>query len=325
MLAATHLLLTDDAPFMLRVLACRAVSTSGGPEDAQALLTRMLVAPDELLCWSLMALGTRETGEQLLKTFIVDGALRAGAPAAVLQALGYLGVEEAEPTLWAAAHADDYYLQQSACLGLVDLPCTGRAGAIADAIRACYGRNLFGEFWPALAGKVGDPSLLDPFIADDAPTSTDCFGGVLLGLALVGARETFERVLFDPLWEATNGATGNLRWCALAVRSLGMSICELLQSRRAALGESELQVFAALVCSHAMPSPYPGLRVAQRPGDDDLALYRECITDHSLGDAVRQLDRTRPGGARELVYTLDEACAALTTRVTEQLARPITR
>lgn len=318
MLVATRLLLADETPFKLRALASRAVAVSGGPDDAAALLDRMLTAPDDLVCWALMAHGTRDTGEQLLKKFIERGALRDGAPEVVLHALGYLGVEEAEPILWTAAHAPDHYVHQSACLGLVDLPCAGREGAIADAIRACHGRNLFGEFWPALAGKVGDPSIIEPFIADGSPISTDCFGGVLLGVALLGERDLFERVLFDPFWEAVDGATGNRRWCGLAVRILGLSICRLLRARRDGIDDETIDTLAALVQLHASPGGFPGLRAALRPVDDDLAVYTEFfLVDEALDDAAR-----RRGRARAL-QTLAEARAALGERLTRTtLAAP---
>jgi hypothetical protein len=315
MLAATRLLLAGDTPFSLRSLACRAVVAAGGPDDVAALLVRMLAAPDELVCWALMARGTRDIGEQLYKKFIERGALRGGVPEVVLHALGYLGVAEAEPVLWTAAHAPDHYVHQSACLGLVDLPCVGREGAIADAIRACHGRNLFGEFWPALAGKVGDPSLIAPFLADGSPISTDCFGGVLLGIASLGERDMFERVLFDPFWEAVDGPTGNRRWCDLGVRTLGLSICQLLRARRDAIADDAVDILAALALLHASPSGFPGTRAALPPVDDDLSVHTEFfLVDGSLIDVARRRDR------RRALQSLEVARAALAERLACALA-----
>lgn len=316
MLAATRLLLADGTPYALRSLASSAVAAGGGPDDLAALLDRMLVAPDDLLCGSLMALGTRDTGERLLRAFVADNALRDGAPEAVLHALGHLGVDDAEPVLWAAAHVRDHYVHQAACLGLVDLALPGREAQIADAIRACHGHNLFGEFWPALAGKVGDPALLDPFIAAGAPTSTDCLGGVLLGLALVGARATFESVLFDPFWEATDTGTGNRRWCGLAVRILGLSLCELRRAR-APLTADDITTLAALVHLHATRGAFPGLRAARPPVDDDLAVYTEFfVRPHTLDDLARR-DDLEPA-----VRLLAESEAALVERLHFHLRAP---
>lgn len=318
MLTATRLLLARDNPFEVRSLAGRAVAAAGGADDAAALLEGMLAAPDAMICRALMALGDHAVGERLLRAFVVDGTLRDGAPEEVLHALGYLGVEAAEPVLWAAAHAADHYTHRNACIGLIDLPCTGRAAAIADAIRACHGRNLFGEFWPALAGKVGDPALVEPFIAAGAPTSTDCFGGVLLGLALLGERTRFERILFDPYWEAVDRSTGNRQWCALSVRILGLSVCALHRARRDALSDTDLDVLAALVSSHATQDAFAGLRAARAPADDDLAVYGEFFAHDSPLDATAR--RRRDGGDKAL-RMLGEARVALEERIALRLQR----
>jgi hypothetical protein len=316
MLAATRLLIADGTPYALRSLACSAVAAGGGPDDLAVLLDRALVAPDDLLCWSLMALGTRDTGERLLQAFVTNNQLRDGAPETLLHALGHLGVDDAEPVLWAAAHVRDHYVHQAACLGLVDLARPGRESAVADAIRACHGHNLFGEFWPALAGQVGDPELLDPFIAAGAPTSTDCFGGVLLGLALLGARATFESVLFDPFWEATDTGTDNRRWCGLAVRILGLSLCDLRRARDA-LTPDDIATFAALVHLHATRSAFPRLRAARPPADDDLAVYTEFfVRPHALDDLARR------GDCEHAVRLLAESEAALVERLVLHFRTP---
>lgn len=330
MLAATRLLCFGEAPFALRLLACRAVVADGEAEDLAMLVERMLAAPDELVGQALMPLGDREVGEQLLRAFVVDGGLRDGVPEVVLHALGYLGVEEAEPALWTAARTGDHYVHLAACLGLVDLPCVGRESAIADEIRACHGRNLFGEFWPALAGKVGDPGLVAPLFAAGAATSTDCFGGVLLGLALLGERATFERILFDPWWEAVDGATGNLRWCGLAVRILRLSICELQRARLGALAGPEIDVLAALVGLQAAGSPHPGVRAAGPWVDDELELLREFfVAPGCLEEVAQRRDLARSGetsaqrdgrrGGRGALRVLGEARAALQERIVGRL------
>lgn len=318
MLTATRLLLAPDSPFEVRSLAGRAVAAAGGADDAAALLEGMLAAPDSMICRALMAIGDHAAGERLLRAFVADGALRDGVPEEVLHALGYLGVAEAEPVLWAAAHSADHYTHRNACIGLIDLPCTGREAAIADAIRACHGRNLFGEFWPALAGKVGDPALVAPFVADGAPTSTDCFGGVLLGLALLGERARFEQLLFDPYWEAVDRSTGNRQWCTLSVRILGLSVCALHRARRDALSDTDLDVLAALVFSHATQDAFAGLRAALAPADDDLAVYGAFFACQSPLDATA---RRRKDAGEEALRLLGEARVALEERLALRLAR----
>lgn len=317
MLDATRILLSDDTSYWVGALAGRAVIEAGGPDDLAALLERMLVAPSDTLARVLMAIGTRDTGERLLRTFIHHDRLRDGAPELVLHALGYLGVVDAEPALWAAARDGDHATNRSACFGLVHLPCAGREGAIADAIRACHGRNLFGEFTPMLAAKLGDDALLEPLIAPGAPTSTDCLGGVLLGLALVGARERFESVLFDPHWEATDTGTGNLGCTWPAVRVLGLSLCALHRSRRDALTAHARDVLAALARVRATSGGFVGLRAALPSPDDDLDLYRDLfVGPGSLLDAVH----AGRDAARRARADLDEARAALAERIAHRLA-----
>lgn len=317
MLAATRLLLDDGVPYALRDLAARGVIAGGDRDDHDALLERMLVAPDHAIGWALMALGTRETGERLLDAFVAGDRLKEGAPDVLLQALGYLGVEAAEPALWAAVTDGDHAANRSASLGLAQLPCVGREGAIADAIRACHGRALFAEFTPVLACKVGDPDLLAPLFAPGAPTSTDCFGGVLLGLALQGARSTFEALLFDPYWEATDRGTGNLGCCWIAVRILGLSIRRLLGARRDALTDDDLAVIADLACMRATRGEFVGVRAAVPSPDDPLELYRDLFAG-----AGAPASRARPGRGHRPgpEKALAEARAALAERIAARLA-----
>lgn len=317
MLDATRLLLTDDVPFALQSLAARAVIDAGGPDDLAALLDRMLAAPTDPIGRALMARGDRDTGDRLLRAFVRDDRLIDRAPEVVLHALGYLGVVEAEPALWHAARTGDHAAHRSACFGLVHLPCAGREPAIADAIRDCHGRALFHEFTPMLAVKVGDPGLLAPFVAPGAPTSTDCLGGVLLGLALLGARARFEAVLFDPHWEATDTGTGNLGCTWPAVRVLGLSLIDLIRAHRRALTDHALAVLAALARVRATHGGFVGLRAALPAPDDDLDLHRELF---DRPDSLLDLAHTRRDPARRACADLGEARVALAERIARRLA-----
>ena len=321
MLAATRILLDDDAPFPLRHLASGVVADHGDHDDAATIFNRTLAAPDPLHCAPLMALGTRAMGERLLRTFIEGGRLREGTPDELLHVLGYLGVEEAEPVLWTAAvSSGDHYLSMSACLGLLHLPCTGREVAIADAIRGCMGRNLFPEFLPVLACKTNEPSLAEAMVESGATVaSTDCNGGLLLGLALLGARDAFERALFDPRWEAVGTATGTRRYAFAGVRVLGLSLIRLHDARRASLEFADIVTLAGLLEERVRSQTFLGIRAALPAVDDDVALHRRFFSSSGLRDELTRL----PGHEREreqLTRDIDEAGSALEQRVAAWLA-----
>jgi hypothetical protein len=200
----------------------------GTAADAEALLDAFLVAPAER-GWLLPIVQKRGTAATAARLFAMcaDGdRLREGTPEDVLHCLGYLGHEPAETLLWRYATEGDHYESQSACLGLLDLPCRGLE--VAAAIAAHEGKNLFPEFLPALAVKTGDPLWVPRLVRwGQDGASTDCNGGLLLGIAMLGARDDFLAVLRDPRWEADATATGSRTWAWAGTRVLGMGLEEL--------------------------------------------------------------------------------------------------
>ena len=204
------------------------IARHGGPEDARALLEELLRSPSQCagVLPILIAHGDRDMAAALADRCVRDGRLIEDAPADVLHALGALGLAEATPLLFWYLRHGTYWESMPASIGLLHLPCTEIQAEIAQEIAACEGRNIFPEFIPALAYKTGDASWIDRLVAmGSGPTSTDCNGGLLLGIALFGetARERFAEVLRDPHWEACGGSTGSCRWAYVGTRLLGLT------------------------------------------------------------------------------------------------------
>ncbi|MDY3551935.1 hypothetical protein R5W24_001015 [Gemmata sp. JC717] len=219
------------------------VARHGGPEDADALLELFLEDPADYqragVLDAVMRRGTRGTARKLASACLVGGRLQEGVQEQVLHALGFLGYAEARDTLWQYAVGEietSYDGQMGAALGLLSLSCDGLEREIESAVRACAGKNLFPEFLPILAHKVGNPELL-PLLFDMGQTtaSTDCNGGLVYGIALFGetGRPYFDRLLFDSHWETHGPGTGTGGWTYHGFRHLGGSVAEVARQLRA--------------------------------------------------------------------------------------------
>ncbi|MEV6971561.1 hypothetical protein AB0M47_41345 [Hamadaea sp. NPDC051192] len=280
----------------------------GSPSDAHALLPLFLEQPD--VCRRLVPIfaqhGDQSTGRRLLAELTDDGRLRDGVPVEVLHAVGFLGYEPAERMLWEYAEGP-YDEAMNASLGLLHLPCHGVRTEIAEALERHRGAALFPEFLPVLAAKTDDPSWLGKLVAwgDDA-ASTDCNGGLILGIALHGdrARSEFKRLLWDPRWEANGGGTGSDRWAYAGARVLGLTMSVLYADLRTRLagdaGQEQmrhcLDTFTALLGGW-VSRPWLGLTIAPEPTETPdalLDLLFEWSTpdrdDSLIGLASRVLD-----------------------------------
>ena len=274
MLRTTRQLLAElPVPLDEQDAFCRVIRRRGAVADAEAVLDAFLVDPDAR-AWLLpivRALGDGGTARRLFDACVDGEALRDGMPSGVLHCLGHLGYAPAEPVLWrhAIAEPSDHYVVQDACLGLLDLPCRALGPAIAKALSGHEGDNLFPEFLPALAAKTGNPLWLPRLVRwgrDHA--STDCNGGLLLGIALFGDRPAFEAVLWDPRWEADAGATGARRWAYAGARALHIEMAELHAAVRARPEPHALRVLTALLACWVEP---PALDLACAPPPRDTA------------------------------------------------------
>lgn len=317
MLPVTHRLLDRSATASprWRSAAATAVLRHGSRDDAEALLPMFLETPEAHadLLPVFARYGDVTTAERLMKATIVDGVLREDVPSEVLRAIGYLGDEAAEQILWhhVVREDGDYYESMNAALGLLHLPCDSLQDQIDAALDLHFGANLFPEFLPALAVKTGTTAWLDRLVAwGEAGASTDCNGGLILGIALHGeaGRAEFRRLVWNPWWEAGDGATGSSRWTYAGARALGLGMAELygeLTARLASDSDEETRVhcFATFVAllDHWVRRPWLGLRMVPDPEEtaDELAtLLFDWSTPHEddslTGLARRVLARDSP-------------------------------
>jgi hypothetical protein len=191
---------------------------------------------DDLLVRPIMAHGTRDDGARLFDACVRRGALREGVTPTVLHALGYLRYEPARDLLVRHALGVDHAANTAAVLGLWHLPLGEARQAIHAGILACRGKNLFPELLPALAVRTGDPSLVETlYEMGCGEASTDCNGGLVLGIALHGptGRARFEQLLDDPRWEADAAATGTRGYTWLGMRAQRLSLAERIARIRA--------------------------------------------------------------------------------------------
>jgi hypothetical protein len=279
----------------------------GSRSDAQALLAVFLEDPEARgrLVPVFARHGDLSTAERLLAACVRAGRLREGMPPEVLHAIGFLGYEPAERMLWDHVEGT-YYEAMNACLGLLHLSCRDLRTEIAEALRRHHGANLFPEFLPVLTTKTGDPSWLGKLVEwGEGGASTDCNGGLILGIALHGDRAEFTRLLWNPRWEAHDGGTGSARWAYAGARVLGLSVSELYTDLVARLKSDTgtddkrhcLETFAALL-DHWASRPWLGLSSAPEPTETCDAicdLLVEWSTPHQddslLGLAGHVLDR----------------------------------
>ncbi|WP_117210081.1 hypothetical protein [Allorhizocola rhizosphaerae] len=288
----------------------------GSRSDAQALLPVFLEDPEagRLLVPVFAQHGDLSMAEPLLAACVQAGRLRDGMPPEVLHAIGLLGYEPAERMLWEHVAAEgnacaaersvtgkalaegpyEHYESMNACLGLLHLSCGGLRTEIARALQRHVGAALFPEFLPVLATKTDDPSWLGKLVEwGDGEASTDCNGGLILGIALHGerARSEFIRLLWNPWWQAHDAGTGSSLWAYAGARVLGLSMPELYADLVARLKsdistddkEHCLATFVALV-NYWVSRPWLGLHSAPEPTEtyDALCdLLVEWSTSHS--------------------------------------------
>lgn len=258
----------------------------GSRSDVEALLPVFLDDPGarEKLVPVFARHGDIGVAERLLEASVEAGRLRDGVPTGVLHAVGYLGCESAERMLWEYVDGPrpDHHEAMDACLGLLHLSCQGLRTEIAEALERHIGSNVFPEFLPILAAKTGDPSWLGKLVEwGEGGASTDCNGGLILGIALHGdaARAEFARLLWNPRWQAYGGGTGSDYWAYAGTRVLGLGIPELYAELVAQLGSDEgpdrkrhcIETFTVLL-SHWLDRRWVGLRAAPDPDESSDAV-----------------------------------------------------
>ncbi|HEX2908917.1 MAG TPA: hypothetical protein VHO69_18740 [Phototrophicaceae bacterium] len=232
------------------------IAQYGGLADALGLLPHLLKVDEltqECLLLPIAAHGDTAVAQWLVEHCLAGVSPKPGITSEVLWALGFLGYEPAEALLIEHLTQDktaDYYSLQAVCLGLLHFSCAAYQDVIRREVEACYGQNLFKEFVPALAYKTGAPDLLDGIYELGRTTaSTDCNGGIFLGIALYGARDLFKSVLWDEYWEAGGYGTGTDRWAFVGTQILGLTLAELYQETFQHNVDYRLDIFHRLLAA----------------------------------------------------------------------------
>ncbi len=284
--------------------AVRAIRRAGGPADAAALLPVLLDDPagGNALLPVLACHGDLSTAEALLGVHDRNPE--------VLHAVGFLGLEAAGVLLWEYVLSGDWDAQCAAVLGLVHLRCEGID--VGAELRRHEGRGLFPELLPALAGKTGDPGWAQRLLDwGTTRASTDCNGGLLLGLALLGdaGREAFDLALWSPTWETWSASTGTVRWALRGVLAAGLGIADLrgrFDAHVAAATDPLDRTNAVLVLTGVLhcwlDDHWTGLRAAVPPPETKERAYRLLFEGEGALDrlAERLVRDARDGGHAEV-------------------------
>jgi hypothetical protein len=216
-----------------------AIITCGTTDDADALLPLFLNNPSDFdhsyLLTVIKYLGTSTHAKELYHRCINQHRLAEGMPEEILEVLGRLQFLPARPMLIQYALGTDggtsYSHSQYAVLGLLHMDCSGYESQIAEAIRKCYGQNLFPEFVPALVCKLPDRNdyLAPLYELGNEQASTDCNAGIILGISLCGepGKKYFKQILFNPNWETFSGGTGTAHATYQALKNLGITFQEM--------------------------------------------------------------------------------------------------
>jgi hypothetical protein len=223
-----------------------AIEQRGTQEDVQILLDLFLKQPNYTHSSFLDVIknkGSKQMAEALVnRCFHDDLLLKEDITEDVLECITWLEHPQAEAILWRHFHHDkaDHYMHRSACLGLLHFDLSSHQNTIIQAIEKCIGQGLFDEFVPTLVCKVNNAHKRDELIdqlyeSGNTVTSTDCNGGIVLGLALSPDKgETLFRKLFwDEHWEIEGGGTGTDNWAYAGLQYLQISIQDLCRQIKA--------------------------------------------------------------------------------------------
>lgn len=215
---------------------CQAIAKRGKTEDAQQLLDIFLQDPTDPYRASLLEpvklLGNQSMAQELAEGCFENQLLRQGIHEDVLETIVWLEYEEAESLLIHQFQQEkqDYYHDQSTCIGLLHYACTSYQDIILTEIEKCYDQNLFREFVPALVCKLPQEKqaeVLDRlYEMGNTVVSTDCNAGIIVGFALSGekGRKLFQKVFWNKQWETYGGGTGTDYWAYIALEYLGVSL-----------------------------------------------------------------------------------------------------
>lgn len=218
-----------------------AIAKLGTLEDIKVLLDLFLQKPNAYSHTSLLYViqkrGNVEMAEALVQNcFDDDGLMKEDINSDVFDCLVWLEHPKTKeilirnllnPNLDHSGHC-------SVCTGLLHYDGSTHQELFIKEVEACIGKNFFdGEFVPALVSKIHQPKrdelIGQLYESGSTVTSTDCNGGIVLGLALSEGRgeELFRKVLWDDHWEADDSSTGTGNWTYYGLQYLGITMCNL--------------------------------------------------------------------------------------------------
>ncbi|HAJ62674.1 MAG TPA: hypothetical protein DCP31_28395 [Cyanobacteria bacterium UBA8543] len=314
----------------------RAIRHYGSQADAEALLPAFLEAAEqrEELIEPLMIYGDVSTAQTLVENCFQGEHLRDGVPEDILHCLGYLGYTPVQQILWEYAKSGDYWLSKAACMGLINLPCVGLEREIEEQIKKCYGKSLFPEFIPALAIKTNNDSLLEEiFQLGQTMASTDCNGGIILGVALSGKKsfDLFKKIIWNPHWEAYSGSTGSDFYLYIGTQYLNISCVELyleMKARQEGGTTAQSQQWHDFLVIEALLNlqiarPHMGLRFISEIDESYSQLYTDFFTwsDPNHDDSIIGLAKKILGDSELRVSSLYEIKKQLALRMEQEIEK----
>lgn len=275
-----------------------AIERLGTQEDLHMLLDMFLKKPNYLLSSFLHPIklkGNIEMANALVaRCFSDDLLLKEDVPEEVLDCIHWLEHPQAQEILWRHFHHDkaDHYMHRSACLGLLHFDLSAHQETIIQAIEQCIGKNFFSEFVPALVCKVIDVAKRDELIeqlyeSGKTVTSTDCNGGIVLGLALSPGRgeELFRKLFWDEHWEIQGGGTGTDTFAYTGLQYLQITIQDLCRQIQTNVdnGQNYLQTIHQLrvlksMLSKRIFSPHSFLKFSPSFTDSLLDVYTSIFS-----------------------------------------------
>lgn len=220
----------------------RATLSCGGKSDSDQILLQFISNSQDFdhafLLPILKKFGDQNDAEQLFNHCITDERLRENEHPEVLEVLAVLKFKQVKPILINYAFEiieTNYFLSESAILGLLNFKCNDIEIQIERAIKQCYEKNLFSEFIPALVCKLKNKgsALEKLYELGTAYASSNCNAGILLGFSLSGpeGKAYFKKALFNPNWELDD-ATGATYFACLGMHNLNITFKELYHEVR---------------------------------------------------------------------------------------------
>lgn len=298
---------SDRTNYAVVTAYVNAVAQLGNQEDLAVVLDLFLADPTDYkrqyLLFVLQSLGNMEVAEALHQKCFEDDMLKADMPEEVLNCLVWLEYPPTEALLIRNYENKtlDHGGHFSLCMGLLHYDGAPYQEMYIREVEKCIGKGIFdNEFAPALVCKVASPKreeLLEKlYHSGKTVTSTDCNGGIVIGLALSGQRgeELFRELLWDERWETYGGGTGTDSKTYTGLEYLGITMSDLYDEILANVANShveadyityQLRVFKSMLGYRLLrgynPKDWSGrsyLKFVPPPSDRLVDLHQKLFT-----------------------------------------------